>query len=323
MRTHTMIARTLAVALVALGAGACGDAVAPVGPVVPSAPSLAKGGPNALPKNGRIYFTSSFAGNNAEVYSMNPDGSDRRRLTYTSEYEIDLDVSPDGKKLLLATEVSGASEGYLYAMNVDGTNRRLVMSVPGSRVISPTWSPDGRSIAYAARARDANVSAIWTVSANGGKATQLTPSTVQATWPSWSPDGARIVYSATSEGSDNLNLYIMNADGSAPTLLRACAPGCATPVWSPDGARIVYAVIDGIVAHVQSCAMQQPVPNCGIPMGIDMNSLSIDVSPDGSQVAYMKTESSADFIATANLNGSAQTFVTADLRSIFDLAWGR
>ena len=323
MRTSTTLARSIAVALIALGAGACSDSAAPVAPVVPSSPSMAKGGPNALPTNGRIYFTSNFAGSSSEVYSMNPDGTDRRRLTFTSEWEQYLDVSRDGKKLIVATEAEGALEGYLYAMNADGTNRRLVMTVPGSRIISPDLSPDGRSIAYGAAAKDAPVSAIWTVSASGGKATQLTPSTVQATWPSWSPDGARIVYAATAPGSDKLSLYIMNADGSGATVLRACDPGCGTPVWTPDGARIVYTEFDGPVAHVRWCAMQQPAPLCALSTGIDMTSLTLDVSPDGSQLAYMQTESSTDRIATANLNGSGQTFVTANLRTIYDLAWGR
>ncbi len=324
MRTSTTLARTLAVALVAVGAGACGDAATPVAPVVPSAPSLAKGGPNALPKNGRIYFTSDFAGANSDVYSMNLDGTDRRRLTLTPEWEQYLDVSRDGKQVLVAGAPEGAGEGRLYTMDVDGSKRKLVMTVPGSHIISPKWSPDGKSIAYVSLAKDADVAAIWTASASGGKAKQLTPSTEQATWPSWSPDGKRIVYAATAPGTlDKLNLYIMNADGSAPTLLRACDPGCGTPVWAADGARIVYAQADGAIAHVKWCAMQQPAPVCDLSTGIDMGSFVLDVSPDGSQLAYMHEVSFTDRIGTASINGSGQTFVTPDLRTIYDLAWGR
>ena len=107
MRTHTTIARPLAIlGLTALAAAACSDAKMPVAPVVPTAPSLAK---NTPPVNGRIYFTSSFAGS-YEVYSMKPDGNDRRRLTITADDERYLNVSSDGKKLVVASLGPTASE---------------------------------------------------------------------------------------------------------------------------------------------------------------------------------------------------------------------
>lgn len=325
MRTHSTLARTLAAALTALAAGACSDAAAPVAPVVPSAPSLAKGGPNALPTNGRIYFTSGFTAGSSEIYSMKPDGTDRKRLTYTNEeYELYLAVSRDGKKIVVVAQANGSFESRLYTMNADGTNRRFVTSLPGGSITDPAWSPDGRTIAYVARPGGASEAEIWTISANGGKATQLTPTGQRSGWPSWSPDGARIVYAANSPGEAQQSLYIMNANGSNPQLLHACDPGCAGPVWSPDGGQVVYTVIDGTTAHVRSCVMQQPATFCGLQTGIDLtSSLTLDLSPDGSQLAYMSSVSGTDRIGTANLNGSAQTFVTPDLKPIFDLAWGR
>jgi TolB protein len=324
MRTNTTLARTLALALVALGAGACSDAASPVAPVVPSAPSLAKGGPNGLPMNGRIYFTSGLTGGSSEIYSMKSDGTDRQRLTYTSdEYEQDIAVSRDGKKLLVVAQANGVVESRLYAMNADGTNRRFVTSLPGGVITDPAWSPDGRTIAYVARPGGASEAEIWTISSNGGKATRLTPTGQRSGWPSWSPDGARIVYAATPEGETNRNLYIMNANGSNPQLLYACNPGCSAPVWSPDAGQVVFAAMDGIMVHVRTCIVQS-TPLCGLPTGIDLtSSLTFDLSPDGSQIAYMSSESGIDRIGTANLNGSAQTFVTPDLKPIFDLAWGR
>ena len=324
MRTHTTLARTIAVALVALGTGACSDAAAPVAPVAPSAPSLAKGGPNALPKNGRIYFSSALTGGSSEVYSMNADGSDRKRLTYTNdEYDQYLAVSRDGKKLVVTAQPEGVFETRIYTMNTDGTSRRFVTSLSDGIITDPVWSPDGRTIAYVARPGGSDPE-IWTVSTNGGKATRLTPTGQRAGWPSYSPDGSRIVFAANAPGEVKQSLYIMNADGSNPQLLHACDPGCASPVWTPDGGQVVYTVIDGTTVHVRTCLLVQPVPFCGISTGIDLtSSLTFDLSPDGSQIAYMSTISDTDRIGTANLNGSAQTFVTPDLSPIFDLAWGR
>ena len=62
-------------------------------------------------------------------------------------------------------------------MNVDGTNRRVLLSTADNAALAfPAFSPDGRTIAYmVGLASDQNAFSIWTVSASGGKATQLTP----------------------------------------------------------------------------------------------------------------------------------------------------
>jgi len=257
---------------------------------------------------------------------MNPDGSDRRRLTYTSDADGWLDVSPDGKKLVIAGSVSFL-QGHLYTMNVDGTNRRLLVSLTNSVVADPAWSPDGRTIAYVAGAETPNVVAIWTVAASGGKVTRLSQATQSAAWPSWSPDGAKIVYVGYTPGTSDRDLYTMNADGSAPQLLHDCIEICVNPVWSADGRRVVYATVSGGVAQVQYCVVQLAVPTCGIPLATDVSTLTFDLSPDGSQLVFksqaVENNASVHRVATANVNGSAQTLVTGDLKSVYHMAWGR
>lgn len=324
MRTHTTLVRSLALTLTTLAAGACSDGTTPVAPVVPSAPSLAKGGPKPLPTNGRIYFASDFAGTGNDVYSVNPDGSDRRRLTYSPEHELGLDVSRDGNKLVTAGTAASFSEGRLYTMNMDGTNRRLVLSRSDGAVTGPAWSPDGRAIAYAAAGNsNSNESAIWTVAANGGKVTQLTGAGQSAHSPTWSPDGARIAYTAITPGQPGTDIYVMNADGSAGQLLYDCAVACMNPVWSRDGTQIFFIAADANGLQVQSCALQQAGAICGIPVAAGVSTYMFALSPDESQLAFRQDEISAQRVATANVNGSAQAAVTADLGTIYDVAWGR
>jgi Tol biopolymer transport system component len=329
MRTRTSLSRTLALALTTLAVGACSDATQPVAPAVPAAASLAKGGPQALPTNGRIYFTSNFAGGGPDVYSVNPDGSDRRRLTYTADdSEWSLDVSRDGKKLVTASHALGGTEGRIYTMNVDGSNRRLVTSRPDGLVSGPAWSPDGRAIAYAsASLSNLNENTIWTVTASGGKVTQLTQPGLNASSPSWSPDGTRIVYSASPPGLGNENLYIVNADGSAAELLYDCVGSCTNPVWSRDGVRIYYVASGQGSVQIQYCALQQSGAICDIPLATSLTTFMFALSPDESQFVFRKDEVDisglADRVATANLNGSAQTPITGNLTSITDLVWGR
>jgi Tol biopolymer transport system component len=330
MRTHTTLARPLAVlGITALAAAACRDAATPVAPVVPTAPSLAKGGPSMPPTNGRIYFTSNFAGGGYDVYSMKPDGSDRRRLTLTADNERHVDVSPDGKKLIIASLRPDSTAAELITMNVDGTNRRVLVTAANSSLSFPVFSPDGRTVAYVSRVLNTYMLSVWTVSVSGGKTTRLTPPTENASWPSWSPDGKRISHTKAPAGIAGADdLYIMNADGSAPQLLRDCPAGCGYPAWSPDGSRIIYAGwAPTNVLEIQYCDLLPSVPQCGNPIQTEGHPFGIALSPDGSQLVYTSftQENGAEVqrVRTGNVNGSGQAAVTADLTYVLDVAWGR
>jgi tricorn protease-like protein len=324
MRPNLTIARSLLMLGALAIAGACRDGTAPVSPVLPTTPSLAKGGPNALPVNGRIYFTSDFTGN-FDVYSMKADGSDRRRLTLTGDNESFVGVSRDGKKLVVGSFRNNPAGADLITMNVDGTNRRVILSEAGDIIFGwAAFSPDGRTIAFASNLGNAgSVYSIWTVSVNGGKPTRLTQSTEVAAFPSWSPDGSRIMYSRGPIGTLGEDLYTMNADGSDQALFYDCTDACYYPNWSPDGSQIVYIKALNGALTIERCQSQNqcgfPIPHAGYPA-------SLALSPDGSQFvtgSYDVNDLSILRIHTSNANGSGQAAVTANLMTIGTVAWGR
>lgn len=64
------------------------------------------------------------------------------------------------------------------------------------QVVTPRWSPDGRSIAWLRR--DRNVTQIWLADAAQGKARQVTSSTTDVEEVAWTPDGRGLVYATRS-----------------------------------------------------------------------------------------------------------------------------
>ena len=102
-------------------------------PVLANAPATAK-----------IVFSSTLDGN-AEIYMMNPDGSQRVRLTNHPRRDSAPAWSPTGEQIVFNSNRDGKWD--IYIMDADGTNVRRVFKTLEHREY-PTWSPDGTQIAF-------------------------------------------------------------------------------------------------------------------------------------------------------------------------------
>ena len=84
---------------------------------------------------GVIAFTSERDGN-SEIYIMNADGSDPRRLTHDPAYDAWPTWSPDGSQIAFASNRSGNPD--IYVMDADGSNVRQ-LTQHSENDIWPEW----------------------------------------------------------------------------------------------------------------------------------------------------------------------------------------
>jgi TolB protein len=101
---------------------------------------------------------------------------------------------------------------------------------------APSWSPDGRQIAFTSFRHGRGD--IFVMNTDGSGERRITSNPTHDDLATWSPDGSRIAFVSSRDG--NLELYVMNADGSGQTRLTTNPEEDFSPSWSPDGRRIAF-----------------------------------------------------------------------------------
>ncbi|MEU0096296.1 DPP IV N-terminal domain-containing protein [Kribbella sp. NPDC006257] len=187
----------------------------------------------------------AFRALNALWVAPSDGRSTPRKVVADGYFNSDPDFSPDGKKLLYASDRNGTADLWLHDL-ASGTDQ-LLTSLPGAQT-APRFSPDGRQIAY----QDQDGIA-WVLDIAAGQVRQVSPTLFQPGRVSWSADGKTLVLSAVKpfskrfrEGTSQL-LYVDVATAAfeyaEPMPFRSLATrGDDGPVFSPDGKWLTFVV---------------------------------------------------------------------------------
>ena len=216
--------------------GASGGPAATPAPI-PAITGGIPSSPAAVSSSGQLVFSSGRAGN-ADIYSVNADGTGENRLTSDPADDFDPTWSPDGAMVSFRSTRDGNDE--IYVMNADGSNQRNLTNDPAGDW-SPAWSPGGTTIAYATFAfggvfAGGSYTDIALINIDGTGRTRLTEA--HGEYPNWSPDGTRIAFTSGRAGS--YDIWVMDADGENQVNLTGHPAYESSAAWSPDGTRIAF-----------------------------------------------------------------------------------
>lgn len=123
----------------------------------------------------------------------------------------------------------------LQIADADGYNAQILLESP-EPLLSPSWSPDGKKIAYVSF--EGRNSAIYIQDILTGKRERVSAFEGINSAPAWSPDGSRLALTLSKDG--NTEIYIMNV--STKSLQRITRHGGidTEPTWSPDGQKLAF-----------------------------------------------------------------------------------
>lgn len=246
--------------------------------------------PRWSPDDKYLAFISSRQGaRGGQVWLLNRAGGEAFKLTDVKGSVSDYAWSPDGRRLVLVvmdpdpeqadTPKQGEprtpkpivvdryafkrdGRGYLddrrshlYLFDVESKKVETLTSGPFEET-SPSWSPDGRSIAFIRRHGDGDVDKmpnqdLFVVEARAGAEPRrlTTTSSLERGTPEWSPDGRMLAFLSGDEPRFSAyvqdQLAVVPVEGGTPQVLtRSLDRPVRSPFFSRDGRHIVFGIVD-------------------------------------------------------------------------------
>ncbi len=195
--------------------------------------------------NSEIVFVSG-RGQEKDLFIMDYDGHNKKRLTNHRASLLSPDCLHDGSQVVFASDKSWDHDLYLLnfkSIRLPAEGERLTRGIHLDN--SPRWSPDGTRMAFS---RNGD---IYIASASGEILRQLTRSGAIDLSPTWSPDGKKIAFVSDRAGAPNI--YVIGLQGGSA--VRITSGGYNTdPVWSPSASvdRIAFVKVKKSESNIYS-----------------------------------------------------------------------
>lgn len=274
-------------------------------------------GSSPVERIGPILFVSSRDGNN-EIYAMNSNGENVRRLTNHGAKDRGPKWSPDGKKILFYT--SRRNGFQIYTMDPDGSNVTNVTGISGNAPKSnyhADWSPNGKKIVFNS-SRDGN-GEIYVMNADGSNQIRLTDNSAPDIFPTWSPNGKKIAFISSRDGPPEL--YTMNSDGTG--LFKVTSPPTTvveSVSWSPNGQTIAFASKDPGFGGIN---MINKNGTGRITLTNHPSDRQPTWSSSGREIIYTSIVGGVFEIFTVSIDGTKNKRLTTSVGVNTQPAWGR
>lgn len=226
----------------------------------PPAAYLGDTNPAFSPDGNRLAFTRYRTRQVADLYLVSIADREETRLTFDDRPLLGHDWTPDGRRLVFASDREHGAFN-LWEIPASGGEPRWI-PVADWHLESPALGRRSRRLVYETWLYDVNV---WrrplapAPPTQDAAPTRLIASTLWDVHPRYAPDGSRIAFVSNRTGS--YEVWISDHDGSNPTqLTRFGGPRVGAPAWSPDGRHLVFEARAHGNADLYRVAIEEGVP---------------------------------------------------------------
>ena len=165
--------------------------------------------------------------------------------------------SPDGQRLGF---VQGSPKGLADILCLELRSSRVAQLTQGGHTTkSPSWSPDGTTIAYLYD-RD-GAPQVFLMASDGSHVRRLTSDPSAKACVSWGVKGDRIAYSALSEGQSDL--YTLAPDGTGRQMVLSTPEPVESLCWAPDGRSLLLGSLAGKDSHLRIVGLDGTIQALG------------------------------------------------------------
>jgi Tol biopolymer transport system component len=220
--------------------------------------------------------------------------------------------SPDSRSVAGVLETAYHYGGERWELWVSQAGRTRTLYVGGA-IGRPSWSPDGRRVAFS----DRTTRKAYVIDEDGSNLREVLASADQ---PVWSPDGQRLAYVVLDEFQRSVGLAVARADGSGRQ--RLTEGDVLSPAWSPDGSTIAFTLASGTSDEIDVIR----------PDGTDKRTVARGAvrfpgpvwSPEGDAIAYARQEEPMG-IGLVRPDGTSERIIESGVpgTSLSSPAWRR
>ncbi len=263
-----------------------------------------------------------------EIYLMDWDGDNARKLTDHQTVSLSPAISKDGSKVAYSAIVQHAKTQSrnidLYLYDVASGKRDQVSFREGINS-GACFDADGKNLF--ATLSQSGTSDIYKISFEGKVIQQITkgPRGAMNVEPAISPDGKTLAFSSDRGG--NPMIYTMDADGTNVKRVTLAGTNNASPSWSPDGKSIAFTGWNDDHFDVYTISPDgsnlQLVIKAKKANGKSAHNEMPVFSPDGRFLMYTSNRTGSNQIYISNLDGTQEMRVTNDDANYFSPKWSQ
>lgn len=259
----------------------------------------------------QVVFTSDRDGN-SEIYIMNIDGTNQRRLTNDPAFDSSPTLNAKTKRVAFESDRSEIN-GEIYIVGTDGQGLRKLI---GRNFLDgePAFSRDGSKIVFTRSGGE-----LYVINADGSNLTSIKPGQVGLRTigpligdPTFHPNGRTIAFVDSPADASGGTIYAVNIDSTGVKQLSPDDASDNSPSFSPDGSKIVFSrvLFENGVQNSEIFVMNVDGTN---PVRLTRSVGRDDsptFSPDGSKIVFSSRRDGNSEIYIMNANGTNSTRLT-------------